>query len=411
MRSPLLLLPTVLLCLALAACHRSPAVQLPDPNPVGQWQWSNPVLGSWHLEIKADGTFRRETTDRVARDTISTGGRWTLTVNQSKPTFLERHQVFQKTSAEEDFLRKAGIEGVKRNSIQLSAPGSFSLFYYLPKDGERSPGAVWTSPTLAEAVLGPAPAGAVGMEEKRTLRTFTDTGTGEVFLDLEGKTFRKSIVTFSGKDLPPNGETRDYAGSDTTVQPATHTDFLTIEAFLGIALDLPKEWQAFNPETPTKPAVPLSALASHPHAPRPGSSWRFMPPGLPEENYVVLSMQAPTFTAQQLADASQDDLDRFALGYVKTAAHELEPNGYFLQTNVTAERVHIGRLSAILCSGQAVDPRKSLRTIRVYTIPTGAGTVLLTCCWDPEADPPWKPVIERISSSLRVAEGFRLTGP
>jgi hypothetical protein len=49
---------------------------------------------------------------------------------------------------------------------------------------------------------------------------------------------------------------------------------------------------------------------------------------------------------------------------------------------------------------------KNLRSINVYAIPTKAGTVILACCWDPEAEPPSKPIIDHICASLRIAESF-----
>ncbi|EDY21324.1 hypothetical protein CfE428DRAFT_1617 [Chthoniobacter flavus Ellin428] len=410
MRSPLLFLFTALLGLGLVACHRSAVVELPPPNPVGHWQWSNPVLGSWRLNIKADGTFERESTTPLDhRHTSSISGRWTMAATGQKATFLERHRVLQKTSAEEDFLQKAGIVGVRRNSIQLSAPGSLSLFYYTPKDADRATGAVWTEPSVAEAVLGPAPADKVGMVEKRGLRTFTDTSTGETFLDLEGMTFHKATASTTASGATPGGETHADAGGPAATPSAANIEFLKIEAFLGVALELPKDWQANNPDTPAQPAIPVTALAGHPRTPKANSAWRFAPPGEFEDTFVLLSMQAPTYTAQQLKDASQNDLDRFATAFVKTAAHPLESKGYFLKSDVTAERVELAGRTGALCKGQSIDPGKNLRSVQVYTIPTAAGTIILATCWDPEADPPTKPIIDRICASLRMAEGFAVT--
>ena len=409
MRLRLHLLLTILLGFLLAACHRSPAGQRPDPNPVGQWQWNNPALGSWRLEIKADGTFQREATDRLDGKTVSTSGRWTVKAAESKPTFLEQHRVFQQTSAEDEFLRTVAPD--RRDHIQLSAPAVFSLFYYAPKNVERATGAVWTTPTLAEAVLGPAPDETVGMEEKRTLHTFTDTNTGEVFLDLEGKTFRKSAATIASKDAATGTETRDYAGARAAEQPGASADFLNVEAFLGIALDLPRDWEAFDPADPASQAISVSMVTSHRRPPRPNASWRFAPPGSADETFVLLSLQPPSFAAKQLEDASQDDLDRFAAGNVKGAAHLLESKGYFVKPEITGERVHVGELLAVACTGQTIDPTKNVRAIRVYVIPAGAGMIVLTCLWDPEADPPFKPTIDRISSSLRIPENFLQAKP
>jgi hypothetical protein len=406
MRFPLLFLFTAVLGLALAACGHSSASQLPPANPVGQWQWSNPLLGSWRLDIKADGTFQRDTKAPLDRHSVSINGRWTMTVTGRKATWLERHRVLQKSSEEEVFLQKVGIAPARRNNIQLSAPGSFSLIYYAPKDTAPAPGAVWTEAAVAEAILGPIPADMVGMEEKRRLRTFTDTSTGEVFLDLEGMTFQKATAATAAGESTSNGIGRDNSGGQAAAPTGANVDYLKIETFLGVGLDLPKSWRADSPDTPTQPAVPVSMLAGHPRTPRPNSSLRFLPPGDAEDTYVMLSVQAPTFTAEQLTDASQYELDRFAVGFVKTAAHPLESKGFFVKSEVNAERVEIAGLKAALCKGQAIDPLKNLRSVYVYTIPSKAGTVILACCWDPEAEPSSQPIIDHICKSLRIAENF-----
>src|SRR6266700_8235440 len=98
MKFPLSSVIAALLGLALAAC--GPAkVKGPDPNPVGQWQWSSNILGSWRLEIKADGTFQREVTTPFNRTPVSTKGRWKLDVTQPESSWLEQHGIVLKTSA------------------------------------------------------------------------------------------------------------------------------------------------------------------------------------------------------------------------------------------------------------------------------------------------------------------------
>ncbi|MDR3403311.1 MAG: hypothetical protein P4L99_12510 [Chthoniobacter sp.] len=394
----------VLLAFAFAACKRAP-IKAPDPNPVGQWDWSNDLLGSWRLEIKADGTFQRETTSPFDPRHVRVSGRWALVVAPSEMSWAEHQSLVPKAGRDEEWARLAGVDPTK-NTVQWSAPSIIKFLYNSPRGSELAPGAVWTG-AMSTPANSPAE---MGIEEKHLIHTHTDT-SGEVFLDLAGKVFRKSDTAETAK--VPSGETARTAGEipEPTVKPAEKTEFLTVEPFSGITLDLPANWQGVDPNDAKKQTTSVAALMGKPRPPKTNSSLHFTPPGEAQDVHVFVSVQPTMFSPKQLADSSSIDLDRFASGFIKGAAHPLEEKGYHLEPNVTADFAQVGKISTIVCVGKMVDPVGNRRTVRAFAIPTEFATVIIECCWDAEPGTPWKEAIERACSSVRIADTFKALAP
>jgi len=408
MKPPIPAVFTALLCFALAACGPA-TIKAPDPNPVGEWQWSNDVLGSWRLEIKADGTFQREMTTPFDRKGRRISGRWSLTVTPSDPSWLERHGIFQKPGADDDLSRIAGVDPA-RKTLQWSAPGSITFLYTAPPGTELAPGAVWTGTTSPSASANTAPE--MGIEERHPVRTHTDT-SGEMFLDLAGKVFRTSATAQGAKT--PAGQNEKVAGKIPDIlvgkAPAPRPEkleYLTVEPFTGIMLDLPSTWQGMDLNDAKKPPVSVASMAGKPERPKANSSCRFVPPEDVPDVSIWVSVQPVMFSAKQLTDSSQIDLDRFAAGFVKGASKALEEKGYHLEPNVTTDLASVGKRSVILCLAKMVDPIGNRRQIRAFVIPTESATILVECCWDAEPGSPWKAIIERACSSLKVADDFNV---
>ncbi|MEP6669054.1 MAG: hypothetical protein ABJF10_07880 [Chthoniobacter sp.] len=398
MKLPFPLLFAALLGFVLAACGPS-KVKAPDPNPVGQWQWSNDVLGSWHLEIKADGTFQREMTNPLDPKHVRTSGRWILHVSPSGPSWMADR------GAEDELSRIAGVDPAKK-TVQWSAPGTIVFLYATPRGTELAPGAVWTGTTSTPSKGPPE----LGIEETHSLRTHTDT-TGEVFLDLAGKVFRKSdqadaLAALAEESAKIAGGTPERADRQEATPPSPKPEFLTVEPCTGITLDLPGNWQSMDVDSAEKATTTVAAMVGKTRAPKAKSTYRFIPPEDVADINIMVSVQPVIFTAKQLEDSSQIDLDRFAAGFVKGASKALEEKGYHLEPNVTADRAMLGQRAIILCVAHTVDPVGNRRLIRTFCIPTASATIVVECCWDPESGTPWKAIIERACSSLRVAETF-----
>ncbi|MEI9896088.1 MAG: hypothetical protein WDN28_20045 [Chthoniobacter sp.] len=395
MKSPFPVVLAALLGFAFAAC--GPAkVQAPDPNPVGQWQWSNEVLGSWRLEIKADGTFQREMKSPFDSQHVHVSGRWIFKGRPADPTWLERSGLSQT-----DPDGKAGL---------WSAPGTITFLYTSPRGADLAPGAVWTGTMAAQSSPDSPPEW--GIEEVHPIRTHTDA-SGEVFLDLAGKVFQRSDQPEAAKTVaeeaaelvsklpaPPTG--------NAATTPPSEPEFLTIEPFTGVTLDLAATWQGVAGDPAQKTTAPMAAMGIKPQMPKANAALRLVPPGEAQDTYISVSIHSVMFSPKQLDDSTQMDLDRFAAGFVKGASRVLEQKGYYLEPGVTADRVMLGQRSAIMYAARMVDPVGNRRSIRTFSISAETATVIMECCWDGEPGAPWKTIIERACSTLRVAESFKL---
>ncbi|HEY3898426.1 MAG TPA: hypothetical protein VGM54_07425 [Chthoniobacter sp.] len=170
------------IALTLAGCG-SEKVKGPPAKVIGQWEWSNPAGASWHLTISPDGKFRREMIDSAKAKPTEIHGSWTtFEPRQKEQSWLKRHRLFQK-NPEDELTRKAGYDPAK-NKIEWSAPTLLSLHYSTSAPAPKAPG---TAPEDSKAT----PTQDIVIGETEAVRTYTDLDTGDVFLELAGKTYKK----------------------------------------------------------------------------------------------------------------------------------------------------------------------------------------------------------------------------
>lgn len=382
MKFPLPVLVALLLACVLGACGRAKVVA-PPPNAAGQWQWSNALLGSWQLDLKADGTFQRVITNPLDPQPAVHSGRWVVTINKTPGGFSQQDRV------DDELLRAANVDE-KDKTIQWSAPGTLAFFYTVPKGTTLLSSAAWNGIThsSSDSTAGPME---MEIEERHPLRTYTNTSTGEVFLDLEGKVFK----TRAGKI---------QLEAPIAARPApSELDYLNITPFPGIQLEVPSTWQAVDANATGGQPIPVTAFASAAPATKPVTSWRFFPPDAAEDAYIIVAIQPGLMSPQQMEDASAINLERFAAGFVKGTSRALEGKGFFVSPDAKAERTTIAQHPAVLCTGAMVDPVGNRRLIRAYAIPMETAAIVMACGWDAEPGKPWKPIMERAISTIRIS--------
>ena len=384
MKSLLPVLFALLLACVLGACNRAKVAAAPSPNAAGQWQWSNDLLGSWQLDLKADGTFQRVITNPLDPQPTVHDGRWVVSSAKTPSGFPRDNRV------DDELLRAADVDE-KDKTIQWSAPGTLAFFYTVPKGTTLLPGAAWNGVTHSSSDSSATPM-EMEIEEKHSIRTHTNTSTGQVFLDLGGKVLK----TRPGKI---------QSESPTSATPAPRElNYVTVTPFPGIRLEVPSTWEAVDTNATEPRPVPITSLTSAPATDKPNTNWRFNPPGQTEDAYIIVAIQPGMLSSKQMEDASEINLDHFAAGFVKGASRALEGKGFFLSPDVKAERTTIAQHAAVLCTGAMVDPVDNRRSIRAYAIPREAATIIMACVWDAEPGKPWKPIMERASSTLRISD-------
>jgi len=380
MKCPLPVFLALLLACVIGACGRTKA-PAPPPDAAGQWQWSNDLLGSWQLDLKADGTFQRVITNPLDPQPTVQSGRWIVSTNKIPGNVSN--------GVDDELLRAADVNE-KDTTIRWSAPGTLAFFYTVPKGTTLLSGAAWNGVTRASSDDSTASV-EMEIEEKHPLRTHANTSTGQVFLDLDGKVLKTRT-----------GKIQMEAPNAATPAPR-ELEYLSITPFPGIRLEVPSTWEATDSGATDAQPIPMTAFAGASQTIKPKGGWRFNPPGQGEEAYIVVAVQSGMLSAQQMEDASEINLDHFAAGFVKGASHALEGKGFFVSPDVKAERTTIAQHRAVLCTGAMVDPTGNRRLIRAYAIPAETGTIVMACGWDTEPGKPWKPIMERASSSLRIS--------
>lgn len=383
MKFPFSLFIALLLACVAPACKKQDQVAAPPPKAAGQWQWSNDLLGAWQLDLQEDGTFQRVITDPLDPKPLVHSGRWVIAVQPPPGGLMPKNDV------DDEMLRAAGVDRNDR-SMQWSAPGTIVFIYTVPKGTQLVPGAQWNGVTRSQSD-DPASPVDLEIEERHPVRTHTDTIIKKTFLDLEGRVFTAR---------PGKIQTEAAASTPTP----TETDFLAVTPFPGIRLEVPAAWQAADPDATQSPPIPITTFAHPSQAMKPGGVWRFSPTGEVQDAYIVVAAQPSILSAQQLADTSAINLERFAAGFVKGATHALDGQGFFLSPDVKAERTTVGTHAAVLCTASMTDPEGNHRAVRAYAIPKEATTIVIVYCWDTLPGKPWKAIMDRAWTSLRVAD-------
>ena len=385
MKLPYPVFIAALLACVSTACHKKAQVTAPPPNVAGQWQWSNELLGTWQLDMKEDGTFQRVITTRLDQKPIANSGRWVVSVNPASRGLVREGDV------DDGLLRAAGVDATDK-SMRWSAPATLAFLYSVPKGTQLISGAQWNGVTHGQPD-NPASPEEQEIQEAYSVHTHTDTITRKTFLDLDGKVFTSR----------PAAMVADAPTSPSAPAPG-EGDYIAVTPFPGIRLELPAVWQAVDADAPRTLPVSATTFVHPAQGMKPSGAWRFFPPSLGDKAYVVVAAQPPTFTAKQLADASEINLERFAAGFVKGATHALDGQDFLLSPDVKAERTTIGGRSAVLCTAAMTDPEGNRRAIRAYAIPTETTNIVVVYCWDTEPGKPWKPIMERAWTSLQVPE-------
>jgi len=383
MKFPFPVFIVLLLACTIPACKKPVQVDAPPPNAAGQWQWSNDLLGSWQLDLNEDGAFQRVITNPLDPKPVVHSGRWLITVNPPRGGLMPKNDV------DDEMLRAAGVDE-KDKSMQWSAPGVIMFSYTVPKGTQLVSGAQWNGVTHSQTD-DPASLVDLEIEERHPVRTHTDTITKKTFLDLEGRVF----TARSGKLASE--------GPASTPTPA-EADFLAITPFPSIRLDVPSSWLAADADAAQVPFVPVGTFARPSPTMKSSGAWRFSPTGQAEDAYIVVAVQPSILSAQQLADTSAINLERFAAGFVKSATRALDGQSFLLSPDVKAERTTVGTHAAVLCTTSMTDPGGNHRAVRAYAIPTEATTIVIVYCWDTLPGKPWKAIMDRAWTSLRIAD-------
>jgi hypothetical protein len=240
------------------------------PNVVGLWEWSNPAGGSWRLTISPDGSFRREMTDSAKAKPAVVHGSWSIFEPRAKEqSWLQRHRLFQK-SPEDELTRKAGFDPAK-NKIEWSAPALLSLHYTTTAPARPTPAGATPGPAATGGTATPEPKDSKAtppqemvIGETEAIRTFTDKDTGDVFLELAGKTYKKVEGAAATAEEPKPATSQPEASAKATSVPSTPSATPATPATTTPAANIPAPQASPTPVPPSKSSASITPIqATH----------------------------------------------------------------------------------------------------------------------------------------------------
>lgn len=254
--------------------------------------------------------------------------------------------------------------------------------------------------------------------ESQPVRTRREKSIGKTFLYLGGKTFQQiaapeATAVPATKEGIASREIKVKKGSQAAALLGDAGDFVTVEPFTGVQLDLPGDWQTLDPSATEKVMTSAAAIVGKQLGMKMNTTWGFFPPGDVTDVYITLGIQPVSFsfTPQEMSTLTQTDIDRFSKGFVNNGSRILESKGYRLKPGVKSERVKISERQAISCQAEAETPSGSFLIMQSLLIPTETAAVMVSFIWIETPGNPWKPIMERARSSLRVADTITVATP
>jgi len=172
--------------------------------------------------------------------------------------------------------------------------------------------------------------------------------------------------------------------------------------FNDVALELPRDWTAFNLAKGEE--VALSTVGQGPTKTRGNSGWVFLPPGNVPDVELILSIEAPFRTLDRLPPKSQEGIDEYCSDLIKGAVKNAESQGYQLKTIHPAERLTVDGKPTLTCLGEFTDAKGGPVFCRVLCAATEAGVVSLNFIWTEGAGDSWKSLMEHARQTLAIGE-------
>jgi hypothetical protein len=188
--------------------------------------------------------------------------------------------------------------------------------------------------------------------------------------------------------------------------PAEGPAYVTVEPFVGVKLDLPRDWHAVDSEStdPATPSTPVVALVGKPGFAGPRASWSFVPASHSgAELNIALNPQPSTTPARNTGELSQETIDALAKSFSEALEPIVEGRGYRLKRRASWKRVKINDLPAVLWQDEAESPAGILAA-QVLFIPLEKASIIATFLWTKTPGNTWEPAIERAQASLRVTD-------
>ncbi len=200
--------------------------------------------------------------------------------------------------------------------------------------------------------------------------------------------------------------------SSKQTSPDSQLNFQKIEPITGVTFELPKGWQVLTPDQTTVMLDMMQDIIGRkPRYMKTNTTWMFLPPGDLREVYVLLSIQPLIITQKFVADMSQNDMGRFAAGYIKGAMPPLELKGYHLSPDIKASRVAIGKRLALAISSVADGRDGSTLSIRGLAVPLEKAFIMVGFYQSDATPGPWKEIMDHARATLRLADEVPLSPP
>lgn len=210
---------------------------------------------------------------------------------------------------------------------------------------------------------------------------------------------------FSDEMVKPALKPWENSSSTSAKQSVLESQFVTIEAFPGVSLSVPRDWQVVDSKETQQLVTASEAVYGIGQGISKTENVRVFQPPTAVEGVSIAVISMPVTLPQQVWRTANDaQLHEWASVFTQQARRGIEAQGFKLLPLADFSRELIGDWLGISFKMRIVDAEGTVFEQAQICVPTTSRTIVLNLSYGKDAPPIFRPILAHARETLRIVE-------
>lgn len=210
---------------------------------------------------------------------------------------------------------------------------------------------------------------------------------------------------FSDEMVKPTLKSWENSSSTSAKQSILESQFVTIEAFPGVSLSVPRDWQVVDSKETQQLVTASEAVYGIGQGISKTENVRvFQPPTAVEGVSIAVISMPVSLPQQEWRTANDAQLHEWASVFTQQARRGIEAQGFKLLPLADFSRELIGDWLGISFKMRIVDTEGTVFEQAQICVPTTSRTIVLNLSYGKDAPPIFRPILAHARETLRIVE-------
>lgn len=210
---------------------------------------------------------------------------------------------------------------------------------------------------------------------------------------------------FSDEMVKPTLKSWENSSSTSAKQSILESQFVTIEAFPGVSLSVPRDWQVVDSKETQQLVTASEAVYGIGQGISKTENVRVFQPPTAVEGVSIAVISMPVTLPQQVWRTANDaQLHEWASVFTQQARRGIEAQGFKLLPLADFSRELIGDWLGISFKMRIVDAEGTVFEQAQICVPTTSRTIVLNLSYGKDAPPIFRPILAHARETLRIVE-------